>query len=85
MRGSARQVGLNLDLYDSCRAGSESTKLVEADKSEGDAFKLTGTPTFFFGRIGSDSRVRATDALFGAKPVAEFRAILDPLLVSQVG
>jgi protein-disulfide isomerase len=83
MRASAGQVGLDLNLYDSCRAGTESRKLVEADASEAEAFKLTGTPTFFFGRIGSDGRVRATAVLSGAKPIVGFRSILDRLLASQ--
>lgn len=80
MRASASQVGLDLGLYDSCRAGTASAKLVDADRSEAEALKITGTPTYLFGRVEPDGRVRATEVLSGAKPIANFKAVLDRLL-----
>jgi protein-disulfide isomerase len=80
MRTYASQLALDLALYDSCRATTASAALIEADSSEAGALKITGTPTFIFGRVESDGRVRATDVLSGAKPIANFRAVLDRLL-----
>jgi protein-disulfide isomerase len=80
LRASASNVGLDLVLYDLCRSGTASAKLVEADRSEAEALNITGTPTFIFGRVQPDGQVSATDVLTGAKPIGNFRAILDRLL-----
>jgi predicted DsbA family dithiol-disulfide isomerase len=58
---------------------------VEADKSEAETLKIGGTPTFVFGRIASDGRLRATDVIAGAKPLESFRTILNRLLASRLG
>jgi protein-disulfide isomerase len=80
LRRSAGEIGLNLALYDACRAGTAPAKLIEADVAEADAVKITGTPTFILGRVEPDGKVRASDVLTGAKPVAEFETVLNRLL-----
>jgi protein-disulfide isomerase len=80
LRETASQLGLDLTVYDSCRAEPTAAQLVEADRSEAETLKITGTPTFFFGTVEPDGRIRVTDVLSGAKPVANFKAILDRLL-----
>jgi protein-disulfide isomerase len=80
LRSAAVQAGVDLKVYDSCRAGASAAEIVEADRSEAESLGITGTPTFVFGRVAPDGRVRATDVLTGAKPIAVFIEILDRLL-----
>lgn len=80
LRASASEVGLDLAIYDQCRTQALSRKLIEADRIQAEALQITATPTFIFGRVEPDGRVRATDVLTGAKPIANFKAILDRLL-----
>jgi protein-disulfide isomerase len=77
LRAAASEVGLDLRRYDSCRSEGSPAKVIKADASEAAAFGITATPTFLFGTVQPDGRVRATDVLVGARPVADFRAILD--------
>lgn len=80
LRAFAMRIGLDLARYDSCVAGTQAPKVVEADRAEAQALGLTSTPTFLFGRLEGDGQVRVSDVLTGAKPITTFRAILDKLL-----
>ena len=80
LRSAAVQAGVDLNIYDFCRAGESAAEIVEADKSHAESLGITGTPTFLFGTVASEGTVRATDVLTGAKPIAVFRQILDRLL-----
>jgi protein-disulfide isomerase len=80
LRSAAAQAGADLKIYDSCRAGASAAGIVEADRSEAASLGIAGTPTFVFGRVTPDGRVRATDVLTGAKPIAVFHEILQRLL-----
>jgi protein-disulfide isomerase len=77
---SAEQAGLDLEMYDACRASMASAKLVEQDISEARALGITATPTFLFGRLDAEGRLIAEDVIVGTSPIANFRAILDRLL-----
>jgi protein-disulfide isomerase len=44
--------------------------------------RVTGTPTFFIGRV-SDDGVRVSEVLVGVAPVSAFKERLDRLLARQ--
>jgi len=79
-QAAAREIGVDMALYNACRAGGEAEQQVRADRAEGEKVKVSGTPVFFFGTIGADRRVQVSDTLVGAKSVEEFRLILDKLI-----
>jgi protein-disulfide isomerase len=80
LRASAVQVGIDLRVFDSCLDGSASSSLVDRDLSEARELRVTGTPTFIFGRIQSDGRVYPTHILTGARPFLDFQRVLEELL-----
>jgi protein-disulfide isomerase len=80
LQAAARETGLDLARYDSCRAGSEARQQVQAETTEATRLRLSGAPTFFFGEVMSDRRVKVSDALVGARSIEEFKVILDRIL-----
>jgi protein-disulfide isomerase len=67
LRTYAKEVGLNLDGFDSCLTSGKYKAAVQKDLREGAALGLTGTPVFFInGR-----------ELVGAQPIEAFTAIID--------
>ncbi len=80
LRSAAREIGIDLASYDSCRAGQASSRIVEEDLDEAGALGVSGTPTFFIGSLERRDRVRVTDVLAGARPLSDFKRILDRLL-----
>ena len=83
LRSAAGQVGLDLDRFEVCRSAGAALKSVDADRSEAESLKITGTPTFILGTIEADGRVRAREIVSGAKPITTFRAALDRLLAER--
>jgi protein-disulfide isomerase len=85
VRNVAAQLGLGLMEYDQCHGGRAAVQVIDADSAEARSFGITGTPTFVFGTLQPDGRVKGSDILAGAKPIAAFRAILDrvPALVPR--
>jgi protein-disulfide isomerase len=79
LNGFAAHVGLKPDGFRTCLAGQMSSK-VNADADSGRALAVTGTPTFFIGRVQGDGRVKLVQRLTGAQPVTEFEAALDRTL-----
>lgn len=82
LRDAATEIGVDRAAFESCLGATETVALVQQDKTEAARLGITSTPTFVIGRLDADGRVRATDVLSGAKPVAAFREILDRLLKS---
>jgi protein-disulfide isomerase len=76
-RGKAE--GLNAERFDRCLKGGAADK-VHADEKAGTALAISGTPTFFLGRLQPDGRVKVVKRLSGALPLADFSAALDPML-----
>ena len=67
LRTYAKEVGLNLDGFESCFTSGKYRAAVQKDLREGAALGLTGTPVFFInGR-----------ELVGAQPIEAFTAIID--------
>ncbi|MBH0196692.1 MAG: thioredoxin domain-containing protein [Nitrospira sp.] len=69
----AKERGLQLDRFENCLATERHRDDVAKDLKDGFKLGITSTPTFFInGR-----------PLVGAKPVADFRAMIDKLLKQQ--
>jgi protein-disulfide isomerase len=71
----ARGVAIGLDEagFRACLTGGETRDKVTLDTAEAGAFGLTGTPAFLVGVTGADGRVRVTEVISGARPIATFR------------
>ena len=57
VRAHAGAIGLDVRLFDQCASG-EGALRVAADLAEADRLGITGTPTFLFGHLQEDRRVR---------------------------
>jgi predicted DsbA family dithiol-disulfide isomerase len=78
----ARAAELDAHAFLLCLSG-EATHKVEEDRNAARALGVSGTPTFLFGKIESDSRVKVSHRLSGALPLGEFRSVLDQILKSS--
>ncbi len=78
----AKEIGLNMVQYRACRAGDDAARQVEADTAEGERLGVTGTPTFFIGKVNADRQVEVTKVYVGGKQIEELRPILDGVLGS---
>lgn len=78
-----RAHNLNLDetAFNSCLEGVGTIR-VRQDASGARQIGINSTPTFLIGTRDSDGRVKVQQRLAGAKPAAEFAAVLDPLIAS---
>lgn len=63
----AGQAGMDVPAFKKCVASAEAAVKVNADKSQGDALGIQGTPTFFIGQ----------STVVGAQPVSAFRSVID--------
>lgn len=72
-------IGLDPNQYGSCLQGQVTASVVR-DADGGKALQVTGTPTFFIGRLQSDQRVKVVRRLSGARPVADFEVALQAVL-----
>lgn len=70
----ARDLGLAGDAFDACVDGSITAAEVAADRQEGVAAEVRGTPWFFF--FGPDGSA----VLIGAQPYSAFQQTIDSLL-----
>jgi len=67
LKAYAKEIGLNLDSFESCYTSGKHKAAVQKDLLEGAALGLTGTPVFFInGR-----------EVVGAQPMEAFTAIID--------
>ena len=72
LKNYAKEVGLNVDLFDRCYASGKYKAVVQQDLNEAAQLGLTGTPTFFInGR-----------EISGNQPFEAFEAIIDEELVA---
>jgi hypothetical protein len=77
---AATEVGVDLALYNPCRASGAAGQYVQADRSEAVGLKVPATPTFYFGRLTPDRRVQISDVITGAGSIEAFDRILGRLL-----
>lgn len=65
--------------FKKCLAGQASAE-VSADLESARDFNINGTPSFQFGYVESDGVARLVKGFSGAKPIDQFRSILDRLI-----
>ena len=75
----AKSLDLDLSAFDGCRAGGAREPVLR-DAELARSLSLRGTPTFLIGPVGADGRAEVSDVIAGARPVAEFEAVLDKVL-----
>jgi protein-disulfide isomerase len=80
LQAGAKQIGLDLPSYDSCRTSDQAKKSVEGDRAEGERLKIPGTPTFFVGKVLADGRVQAISSFVGSRKIEDVRPILDKVV-----
>lgn len=76
---AARGIGLDMDAFESCLS-DEPPGVIRSDASQASALGLRSTPSFFFGSRNPDGTVTVSDTLSGARPLADFLAMLQPAL-----
>jgi protein-disulfide isomerase len=67
--------------YSICRRSGVDSQVAK-DISDGKALGVSGTPSFFVGRIDPSGRVWSTGSLRGAAPWAQFKELIDEALTS---
>lgn len=78
----AKKLGLDPAAFSACMAGQGLTA-VRRDEAEGTALGISGTPSFLFGTIETDGRVRVVSTITGAQPIAEFVRAIEELLAGR--
>jgi protein-disulfide isomerase len=78
----AAAVGVTASAFTACLDGEAAAGVVLADSSAADGLGVSGTPTFFVGRVTADGRVQVTQRIVGAKAVEVFaKAVADAAAV----
>ena len=78
----AKDVNLDVDRFKVCMAGPAPAAEVQSDTKLAAKLGVRATPTFIFGTDDGANGVRASTVLVGARPAAEFTALLNRLLAS---
>lgn len=71
------------DAYESCVREEKYRSRVNADIEDGQAVGVSGTPGFFVGAYNPETGEVKGEMLSGARPINEFRSILDKYLAKQ--
>jgi protein-disulfide isomerase len=84
LEADARTAGVDSQKFDQCLSGWAEAK-VKADERAGDGLAVSGTPTFFIGRLQPDGAVKVVRRMSGAPPAAAFGAAIDVVLKGVTG
>jgi protein-disulfide isomerase len=84
LRAAAKTLALDPASFDVCLGGQAAAK-VQADVEFANAVSIGATPTWFFGVVQSDGKVRVTSRLTGAKPFEDLRQALDKAAATVEG
>jgi protein-disulfide isomerase len=76
----AEALQLNPSLFRQCLDSGRFAADIKKDISDANAAGVSGTPTFLIGIVQPNGSVKAVKKLVGAKPFADFKAAIDPLL-----
>ena len=80
--GLASDLHLNSTEFASCVTG-EGVGRVAEDVESAKRFDISGTPAFQFGFLEGEGSARLVKAFSGARPIGDFRSILDRLLADM--
>ena len=79
----AEVLGLDMVKFRGCLETGTYASEIRKDMAEAQKAGITGTPTFLFGFIESDGKVKATKKISGAVPYANFKTTIDEMLSSK--
>ncbi|MEK6576743.1 MAG: DsbA family protein [Nitrospirota bacterium] len=82
LKGHARQINLNQDLFTACLESGKYDKEIKKDIDDGTRAGVTGTPTFFLGITGKNKQIKG-GRLVGAQPFDAFKEQIETLLKSS--
>jgi protein-disulfide isomerase len=77
LRRVALAAGVTEQGWTACAQSDATRAKVEADALTAKTLRISGTPSFVFGRRLSDGRVKLVSGFSGAKALADFQAALD--------
>ena len=75
LKAFAQNLGLDMDLFNSCLDSGKFNKRVQANVNEGRNHGVSGTPTFFI--VSSDGQQQK---IGGAQPYSVFKSVLDSMI-----
>jgi protein-disulfide isomerase len=84
LEADASTAGLDRQKFDQCLSGWAEAK-VKADEGAGERLAVSGTPTFFIGRLQPDGGVKVVRRMSGAPATAVFGAVIDAVLKGASG
>jgi protein-disulfide isomerase len=76
----ARADGLQIGRFQSCVFDGKMTAKIGQDLAEAHRLGLTGTPSFFLGKIEADGSMRVSRKIIGAQKFEVFRTALESIL-----
>jgi protein-disulfide isomerase len=79
LQAYARSLGLEATAFDACLEQGKYAAKINTDYTDGSAAGITGTPSFFIGKTGSNETIEGT-LIRGAQPLPAFRQEIDRLL-----
>ena len=83
-KGFAEELGLDVDRFEGCMAGSSHEAGIKADVAQGKASGVNGTPIFLIGTYnGETGSVTVKQQMRGVKPFPMVEKMLDPLLADS--
>lgn len=87
LRGYAAEVGLDVQVFDSCFAQERYAGQVERDVEEGNRLGVRGTPSFVLGLTdpANPDEVRMARLIYGARKYDYFARAIDELLAADGG
>ena len=78
------RLALDRKVFDQCMQADASSR-VQQDVDLAQSLGIQGTPLFLIGLAGEDGRVRVEQLIRGARPLADFRKVLDAVLAQTAG
>ncbi len=69
--------------FKECLDSGTHAARIKTSMAEGQKAGITGTPTFLFGFMEADGKVKATKKISGAVPYANFKATIDEMFSSR--
>jgi len=81
--GASRAIALDGKQFSACLSNHEERAQVLKAAQTARELKILSTPTFMAGNVLPDGSIQVKAVLIGAKPIGDFRQILDSLLTPQ--
>jgi protein-disulfide isomerase len=80
MPGRAQELGLDSAKFSECLSSDRYTDQIKQSEMEAQKMGISGTPTFFIGKIDSSGEVTDLKRIIGARPYETFKAAIEDSL-----